>query len=433
MRFAARDSASDNNQQIWSSGGEQGGEGSWMSMDPGAGLVSATGSSSPRMLGQRRCPTKPGAKKEQQTAVRRQHNIRSININPERFTSDKILNMLDDRKLSVLQNEFDKIVREDLAKEKMEERMATIAAQREKQAKLEEYNKRQLAIGFRPSALPSKRGLPLLPKQEYLRATAGDQKQGMTDTEEEGQADLLDEAHKVERIEDDDEEEVDGLTMGQFVRSMLRILTKPQEETNQVPKAARSGEGAEKSTNLAKRSTTLKPSPGLQEPMIEHDTPEFYDLVFGLCQLFEEIDINGDGTMEWTELMQFLMDTVNQRDQMTLDMDIAADKHSQADSESEEYRSSMSKISGATDFSYASDFSDVNKAKKDLKSKLVDNVLQTFLLSKYTKYHESETLVDRIIHKSPLITAIYSQKFGKYLLCEKDMAQSIIVAKQLTA
>ena len=36
--------------------------------------------------------------------------------------------------------------------------------------------------------------------------------------------------------------------------------------------------------------------------------------------MFEEIDINGDGTMEWTELMQFLQDTVNQREKMTLDV-----------------------------------------------------------------------------------------------------------------
>lgn len=30
--------------------------------------------------------------------------------------------------------------------------------------------------------------------------------------------------------------------------------------------------------------------------------------------------------MEWTELMQFLMDTVNQRDQMTLDMNQASEQ-----------------------------------------------------------------------------------------------------------
>ena len=41
--------------------------------------------------------------------------------------------------------------------------------------------------------------------------------------------------------------------------------------------------------------------------------------------MFEEIDINGDGTMEWTELMQFLLDTVNQRDKMTLDVQFQQD------------------------------------------------------------------------------------------------------------
>lgn len=47
-------------------------------------------------------------------------------------------------------------------------------------------------------------------------------------------------------------------------------------------------------------------------PIIK-DSPEYFNLVYGLCQMFEEIDINGDGTMEWTELMQFLLDTVNSR------------------------------------------------------------------------------------------------------------------------
>lgn len=47
----------------------------------------------------------------------------------------------------------------------------------------------------------------------------------------------------------------------------------------------------------------------------------YYNLIYGLCQMFEEIDINGDGTMEWTELMQFLLDTVNQREKMTLDVE----------------------------------------------------------------------------------------------------------------
>lgn len=46
---------------------------------------------------------------------------------------------------------------------------------------------------------------------------------------------------------------------------------------------------------------------------------EYFELVFGLCRMFNEIDINGDGTMEWTEMLQFLIDTVNQVNKMTTD------------------------------------------------------------------------------------------------------------------
>jgi hypothetical protein len=101
---------------------------------------------------------------------------------------------------------------------------------------------------------------------------------------------------------------VDGLTVSQFVRVMLRILSKRRDAKSSTDSKPRST----KNSSKAAQSFRFEP--------VEHETAEFYDLVFGLCQLFEEIDINGDGTMEWTELMQFLMDTVNQRDQMTLDM-----------------------------------------------------------------------------------------------------------------
>ena len=36
---------------------------------------------------------------------------------------------------------------------------------------------------------------------------------------------------------------------------------------------------------------------------VEPESEEYYNLVFGLCQMFDEIDINGDGTMEWSELL----------------------------------------------------------------------------------------------------------------------------------
>ena len=90
-----------------------------------------------------------------------------------------------------------------------------------------------------------------------------------------------------------------------------------------------------------------------------------------------------------------------------------------------------SKISGVnSDFTFVSEFSEVNKAKKQLKNKFIDNCLQKFLLSRFEKYHESHTLVDRIIHKSSIQQAFYSLKFGKYIMIESQKAQSIIVANQ---
>ena len=37
---------------------------------------------------------------------------------------------------------------------------------------------------------------------------------------------------------------------------------------------------------------------------------ERYDLLHGAIKLFSEIDINGDGNMEWSELMQYMIDQV---------------------------------------------------------------------------------------------------------------------------
>ena len=35
-----------------------------------------------------------------------------------------------------------------------------------------------------------------------------------------------------------------------------------------------------------------------------------YDLIYGLCRLFSDIDINGDLHMEWSEFTQYIIDTV---------------------------------------------------------------------------------------------------------------------------
>lgn len=42
-----------------------------------------------------------------------------------------------------------------------------------------------------------------------------------------------------------------------------------------------------------------------------YDDDEKYELVYGSYKLFMEVDINGDGNMEWAEFMQFIIDAVS--------------------------------------------------------------------------------------------------------------------------
>lgn len=46
------------------------------------------------------------------------------------------------------------------------------------------------------------------------------------------------------------------------------------------------------------------------ESAIEVESGDRLDIVFGLDELFEEIDINGDGKMEWSEFTQYIIDAV---------------------------------------------------------------------------------------------------------------------------
>lgn len=123
---------------------------------------------------------------------------------------------------------------------------------------------------------------------------------------------------------------------------------------------------------------------------MQQGSGEYYDLIFGLMLMFLEIDINGDGTMEWTELMMFLLDRVNQRNQMTFDVKniekqkIGADNSSDSvddschDKRYEEDRSEISKISGASDFTVVSDFSEVAKAKEHLQQQFLKDIFVKF-------------------------------------------------------
>lgn len=50
----------------------------------------------------------------------------------------------------------------------------------------------------------------------------------------------------------------------------------------------------------------------LMKDQTPHKEYEKYDLVYGLCWLFDEIDINGDLHMEWQEFTQYIIDEVMQ-------------------------------------------------------------------------------------------------------------------------
>ena len=53
---------------------------------------------------------------------------------------------------------------------------------------------------------------------------------------------------------------------------------------------------------------------GLMKNVIPYEHPsEEYDLVHGLCNLFSEIDINGNGGLEWDEFTGFLIEAVDQK------------------------------------------------------------------------------------------------------------------------
>jgi hypothetical protein len=48
----------------------------------------------------------------------------------------------------------------------------------------------------------------------------------------------------------------------------------------------------------------------LMESAITYPAEEKIDLIYGLMKLFNDIDINGDKHMEWSEFTQYIIDSV---------------------------------------------------------------------------------------------------------------------------
>jgi hypothetical protein len=44
--------------------------------------------------------------------------------------------------------------------------------------------------------------------------------------------------------------------------------------------------------------------------IVTKNDDETYELIYGCYKLFHEVDINGDGNMEWGEFMQYIIDAV---------------------------------------------------------------------------------------------------------------------------
>lgn len=66
----------------------------------------------------------------------------------------------------------------------------------------------------------------------------------------------------------------------------------------------------EKEFKLDERGLTITDFVRLVESIIPHLPHETLDLRFGLQQLFTDIDINGDGRLEWSEFNQYIIDQV---------------------------------------------------------------------------------------------------------------------------
>lgn len=54
-------------------------------------------------------------------------------------------------------------------------------------------------------------------------------------------------------------------------------------------------------------------------PYDEEDPAEELKLVSNLCELFDQIDVNGDGTMEWEEFTSYIVDSSQDRHHFRVD------------------------------------------------------------------------------------------------------------------
>ena len=124
-------------------------------------------------------------------------------------------------------------------------------------------------------------------------------------------------------------------------------------------------DGIEKSIFINRMRTELPCN--LADPMDEAN------LVYGLYKFFKEVDFNGDNQMQWNEFTQFIID----------------------------------KVEGDTDAKVTSE-----------EGESVNKLYTEKQMIKFKRYHESNKLIDNLIHKSDVISVVFISKMDTIVLCE---------------
>ena len=124
-------------------------------------------------------------------------------------------------------------------------------------------------------------------------------------------------------------------------------------------------DGIEKSIFINRMKSELPCN--LTDPMDEAN------LVYGLYKFFKEVDFNGDNQMQWNEFTQFIID----------------------------------KVEGDTE-------AKVNPEEGES----VNRLYTEKQMIKFKRYHESKRLIDNLIHKSDVISAVFIAKMDTIVLCE---------------
>ena len=102
------------------------------------------------------------------------------------------------------------------------------------------------------------------------------------------------------KLRHDFEAEPDGLTLHNFVRVMMKHLPPPKPPGHQLSSASSRASVSNASSSAA--------SPAATAAATAATAASNKVLVEDLVELFRQVDVNGDGTMEWNEFTGFCID-----------------------------------------------------------------------------------------------------------------------------